>query len=169
MELSNSFFEQLFLPLSKKEIILIDFDNKHGVDMYNLLTNKLYNELNRLQINWIKINSYEDLFNTFSTLKDEKNKVICIPLAWQDDKLNNLIVNMSKNNIIISPLDKDYIYPWSLDGIYCADKEIEWYYSDDNFQKVCVNGYSVYCILLSIIAVKGRKFLENFIRGNNNE
>ena len=58
MELSNSFFEQLFLPLSKKEIILIDFDNKHGVDMYNLLTNKLYNELNRLQINWIKINSY---------------------------------------------------------------------------------------------------------------
>jgi hypothetical protein len=49
--LNNDFFESLNLPLSRKTIVLIDFDNQHGLDMYSLLSNSsLYPELNRIKI-----------------------------------------------------------------------------------------------------------------------
>ena len=163
--LNNDFFESLNLPLSRKTIVLIDFDNQHGLDMYSLLSNSsLYPELNRIKIKWHKIYEENDLYNILQQYTLKTDSVLCIPLCWKTSKYNSILNTIAKHNIIVAPYDKDNLYPWSLPEVFCAKENIEWYYPNENNQQIQVSGYSVDTVLLSIIALKGKQYLNNFLK-----
>lgn len=67
----DNFFKDLiyntgdFLPT----IYLFDLDNEHGKDMYYLIKNPLFEALQEINIEWIKITSIED----FSQKLQEQN------------------------------------------------------------------------------------------------
>ena len=133
--------------------------------MYNLLSNSsLYPELSLLRVIWEKVNAEENLLSILQKYENQKNLVICLPLAWNDTKYNKIIKKMAINNIVISPYDNNFIYPWSLPNVICANKNQEWFYSNEQHQQILINGYSVDTVLLSIVAVKGKEYLQNFIK-----
>ncbi len=159
--INNEFFKTLELPISWKLITLIDFDNSHGIDMYSLLSNSsLYPALeNRFRLKWEKLNDLKD----FSTILSNNDTIYCIPLCWDIDKYNDYIIESAKKNIIIAPFDETKKYPWSLPGVFCANKNIIWDYSDITNQQHEVSGYSVDTVILSIVALKGKQYLTNFL------
>lgn len=167
--LTNNFFERIQLPLTRKKIILIDFNNQHGLDMYSLLSNPLFFELNRIKVDWRKLESEADLQKVLKQLQMETNNIICIPLAWNDSYYNNIIQELGKNNIIVAPYDKTLDYPWVLSNVYCANHSAIECYPNESNKQIEVEGYSVYCTTIAIVAVKGRDFLKNFMEGMDNE
>lgn len=165
MKMNNDFFQSLDFPLTWKKIILIDFNNQHGLDMYSLLSNaSLFPSLPFFRKEWQKITEKENLFSILQNNYNKQNNIYCIPLCWNTTEYNVLLQNIAKNNIVIAPYDEENKYPWSLPGVYCANKNNTWYYSDNNFQERNISGYSVDTIILSIIALKGEDFLKNFMK-----
>lgn len=159
--INNEFFKSLDLPISWKLITLIDFDNSHGIDMYSLLSNSsLYPALeNRFRLKWEKLHGLEDL----PSLLSNRDTIYCIPLCWETKEYNDYIIESAKKNIIIAPFDNIRKYPWSLSGVFCANKNLAWDYSDITHQQHEVSGYSVDTVILSIIALKGKQFLTDFL------
>ena len=167
--LTNNFFERIQLPLTRKKIILIDFNNQHGLDMYSLLSNPLFFELNRIKVDWRKLESEADLQKVLKQLQERTNNIICIPLAWDCLYYNDMIQKLGKNNIIIAPYDEKLYYPWVLSNVYCANYSAIECYPNENNEQIEVEGYSVYCTTIAIAAIKGRDFLKSFMEGIDNE
>ncbi len=157
-ELTDELFKNI-IPINnfEKEIILIDENNEHKEAMLKLFKNEFYPYLNN-NINVSFMDSNKINFNI-------KNKIICVPIAFNKVNLKKWI-EMANNNIVIAAYDEEFLYPWNISNIFTADYSLHWA-MNMNEHDIGITGTSVYCVFLSILALNGKDFLSKYMKEVN--
>ena len=132
--------------------------------MYNLIKNPFHQQLNKIEVQWEKIESFSQLSERLLFHINEQNVVFSFPFAWNKNikEINQLLEIISLNNIIVCAYDEKFSFPWCLDFVYKSNRQLHWATQLNNYDHAAT-GTSVMCIFLSIVALAGKEELNKIL------
>ena len=130
-------------------LILIDEDNLHGRLMRYIIS-PLFEKISFTFI-WERLDN--NLFEILRKYENAINDVFCIPLSWETNDYNEIIIKIAKRNKIFAPFDEENQYPWSLDNVEKIYTSISLDLNIGN-SNITFSGTSPACALAALSEIK---------------